>query len=298
MFKAEVICHSINQFEVELVTFVLEYPRFIHDQLLTHRVFSRNTSSSRAVPVKAMIENVKADPVFPTFWGKNKEGMSASEELTADYKNSAVQVWEKAMRYAIARAEDLLALGVHKQIVNRLLDPFQFVKVIVTTTDLVNWFSLRNHKDAQPEILYLANLMLAAYKKSKPFKIFDGEWHLPFINRVREKDSLIYSIEGNKDLSREEALKISVSLCAQISFRKEDLSIEKADKICNKLSGSDPKHMSPYEHQGTPISKKDYKDVPSGKHNKKELLLNPPNYSGNFKTYYQYRKFIEHDIAI
>jgi thymidylate synthase ThyX len=303
MISAHILCDSANIFGERLTTFLLVYPRFIHAQMLTHRMFSRNTSSSRAIPVARMIEHVKEDPAYPILWGQNKPGMQATEVLTYPESEWASTIWKSAMEDAVKHAQALAGMGVHKQIVNRLLEPFQHVQVVLTGTDWTNFFGLRVHEDAQPEIAELALRMAHAMLNSDPMLIQSTEWHLPYIIRERNAaNRLVYRIPNkgidtpgweHKPVSLEDALKISVSCCAQVSYRALDTGLEKAEKIINRLQGSSPKHMSPFEHQATPFSQADYRYLEENYPEfNEESWFNDPVYSGNFRTYIQYRKMI------
>ena len=187
IITVKIIADSINLNGNRLTTFELEYPRFIHAEFMTHRLFSRNSASSRAIPVSKMIENIKTNIAMPIHWGKNQKGMQANEEhyakveIKKDVYESREVAWSFACKNAIEIAEAFDKAGYHKQIVNRLLEPFQNIKVICSATEYDNFFSLRLHPDAQPEIKELANQMYNALKQSDPKLLFDDEYHLPYI---------------------------------------------------------------------------------------------------------------------
>lgn len=163
---AKVIEHSSSQDGVDLITLQLRYPRFIHSEFMTHRVFSRNASSSRAIPVAKMLAQVRNDPAMPIHWGANQAGMQAHAELQGIGRSRAAARWKLAAEAAANHAEVLNELGLHKQVANRILEPFQLISVIVTATEWANFFELRNHPDAQPEIRQLAVVMLEAISQS------------------------------------------------------------------------------------------------------------------------------------
>lgn len=256
---AKVIQDSISNGK-RITTYELEYPRFVHSELMTHRVFSRNSASSRAIPIKTMNELIMSDPAKPIHWGKNQAGMQAKEELDFSQKILAQHEWDHAMRDAVRHSETLAFIGAHKQISNRITEPFQRMKVVVTTTEDANWFWLRDHEDAQPEIREIAKQMLIAKSNSVPFELFENEWHVPYVNRDRVNGEIVYSVMSETtagftlcELSTEDARIVSASCCAQVSYRKTDDSIEKAKFIFDKLINSKPCHASPCEHQATPI---------------------------------------------
>lgn len=132
--SAKVICDSISPDGIRITTMELEYPRIIHSELMTHRVFSRNSASSRAIPVSKVIELVESNPAMPVHWGKNQPGMQAKEELDPINKEAVRQLWLEAAKQAISIARVMNDLGAHKQVINRILEPFQHMKVVVTST--------------------------------------------------------------------------------------------------------------------------------------------------------------------
>lgn len=248
--SAKVVQHSTSYYtNKEIITYELEYPRYIHAEFMTHRVFSRNAASSRAIPIAAMHEQIIRDDVTFTHFGKNQRGMQAKEELSAKDKNAVEMLWFDARDACIAIAQLMERIGLHKQCVNRLTEPWAMMKVVMTTTQEANWQWLRNHEDAQPEIRVLAEKMLEARNNSTPLKLKYGEWHLPYVSRTFENGVLKYG-EG---LSLEDARIISASCCAQVSYRKNDDSLEKARSIFDRMINTEPVHASPVEHQATPI---------------------------------------------
>ena len=254
---AKILAHSFNpNTNSDVVTFELEYPLVIHAHLLTHRVFSRNTASQRAIPVKAMIKAVMKDPYIPIKWGKNQPGMVAKDEEIEDIERAKAE-WLMARDNAVYHAGVLDKMGLHKQHTNRLLAPFQHTKVVVTTTELDNFFNLRLASDAQPEVQMLAQVMAQAYEDSTVFTLLEGDWHLPYIDKVFGYDAegnpeVFYTYDG-KEVSLEEAKAISVACCAAVSYRMEGITVDKAQDIYNKLGvGTNKFHASPFEHVCTP----------------------------------------------
>ncbi len=242
--SAKIIADSVGYYGgamSRLITMQLRYPRLVHSELMTHRVFSRNASSSRAIPVAKMIEQVRTDPAAPYVWTTNKPGMQgdvvADPELIAKYD----QMWIEAANQAADNAEVLMGEGLHKQVVNRILEPFQWISVIVTATEWANWFELRNHKDADPTIKRLAEVMLAAMEASTPKHLEAGEWHLPYVSK-EEKSALPIAT----------LVKISAARCARVSYLTHDGEFPDVDKdiaLYERLVGSRPLHASPIEHQ-------------------------------------------------
>ena len=157
--EVKILADSISPQGKRITTFQLKYWRGIHAELLTHRVFSRNASSSRAIPVAKMIEQVRQDPAMPIHWGANQSGMQAHKELQGEDRRKAMEQWFTAAEMASDIAEEMTKIGLHKQVANRILEPFQYISVVLTATDFDNWFELRDHEDAQPEIRELAREM-------------------------------------------------------------------------------------------------------------------------------------------
>ncbi len=271
--SAKIIADSIGLYggaKSRLTTIQLRYPRLVHSEFNTHRVFSRNASSSRAIPVAKMIEQVRTDPAAPYVWTTNKPGMQGDvvtdPELIAKYD----QMWVEAANQAADNAEVLMGEGLHKQVVNRILEPFQWISVIVTATEWANWFELRNHKDADPTIKRLAEVMLAAMEESEPKHLIAGEWHLPYVSK-EEKSALPIAT----------LVKISAARCARVSYLTHDGEFPDVDKdiaLYERLVGSRPLHASPIEHQARVINL-----------NNDEIGLN-----GNFSPLWvQHRKLLE-----
>ena len=299
--EVKIIADSIGKYNGKrITTFQLDYPRMAHAEILTHRVFSRNAASSRAIPVASMIELIKTNPAHPIHWGKNQSGMQAQEELEQPSKIRVQSLWQEAAENAASIAEKMLAEGAHKQIVNRILEPFQIIRVLVTSTEFDNFFYLRYHKDAFPEIAKLAELMYKSYTESEPELLSPGEWHTPFVSHERDADgNLSYFVEeislanaqSYKYLTLDEALKISSSCCAQVSYRKADTSLEKALSIYDKLITMKPCHASPLEHQATPVNGEIW---PEGVTHQD---CNGYPWSGNFKQWIQYRQLIPDNVC-
>lgn len=259
---AKVICDSISEVGQRITTFEIEYPRFILAELNTHKMLEKNSSSSRAIPILKMIEQVGKNMGQPISWGSAKSGMQAGEELEAwgDFGLGWV-TWVTAMENAQRSATEFAEMGYHKQIANRLLEPFQMMKTVITGTDWDNFFNLRIHPDAQPEFCMLAYKMYMAMKESTPQKLLAGQWHLPYVDVVYSSEGrqifVQYSEENPdqiiRELSLEEAQRISASCTAQTSYRKSDDSLEKADKVFGMLVHADVLHASPFGHLATPV---------------------------------------------
>ena len=250
-----IIEHSLNAHTgKEIVTYQLRYWRAIHAELMTHRVFSRNASSSRAIPTAKLLEEVRTNPARPVHWGKNQPGMQAHEECEALVVDpftgellSREDAWDRAAVHASNWAEAFADAGYHKQIVNRHLEPASRISVVCTATEWDNWYELRDHEDAQPDIRDLAQTMLLAYNESTPRIInyksgLDARaWHLPYITK---EERLLFPV---CDL-----LAMSAARCARVSYLTHDRENPSKDAdigLYERLVESRPLHASPLEHQ-------------------------------------------------
>ena len=238
---AKVIADSISPTGSRLTTVEARYHLFIHDELLTHRAFSRNSASARAIPAKKLIEQVRANPAIPLEFGSNQPGMQAGPEVS-DYMG-AKSDWLLSAEYACTQAELMSERGVHKQIVNRILAPYRWMTTIITSTEAGwnNFFEQRISPLAQPEICRFAEAINWAMSASDPRALSYGEWHLPYIDQPAYSDS-----EGDR--------KVSAARCARVSYNNFDgtRDVTKDLKLCEKLMTADPPHFSPFEHVATP----------------------------------------------
>jgi hypothetical protein len=279
--SSTVIADSLSPHGKRITTLQLRYPRFIHSEFMTHRALSRNASSSRAIPVERMIEDIIADTAMPTHWLANKPGMQGGAEIDAFVETPVLvqtnkqlmwgfgefmreqpdvlmggigrdsinqkSAWMDARDYAVGMALAFHKAGYHKQIVNRLLEPFMHINVVCTATEWDNFFHLRDHPDAEPHIADLARAMKASMKESDPVQLNVGEWHLP------------YSYEEEfYTRSTEERIKISAARCARVSYFTHDGRLTNPEEdiaLYDRLVRSDILHASPLEHQAQAADK-------------------------------------------
>lgn len=271
-----------------ITTLLLRYPRFIHAELMTHRVFSRNASSSRAIPVERMIEDILADTAMPIHWGANQKGMQADEECTnlvmGEFNTrSREDAWLFARDQAIKVAGAFHRAGYHKQVVNRLLESFMHINVLVTATEWENFLALRDHKAAEPHMQMLARATNQAMAESVPLLLMEGQWHLPWVEhadweRIRAENMADHGTEWSIDSPLGTLIKISVARCARLSYNNFDGKVSTTAEdlaLYNKLVGEQPIHASPAEHQATPDP----------------WCREQPKW-GNFRFWKQYRKFL------
>lgn len=315
--SAKIIADSISPDGIRLTTMLLRYPRFIHAEAKTHRVMSiggeeyialtqdegfmsdknlsRNASSSRAIPVEKMIQAVIDDPAMPIHWGKNQKGMQAAQELSIDEQRAAIRAWLKGMEKAVETARHLNDLGLHKQIVNRVIEPWSHITVVVTATEWNNFLHLRDHEDAQPEIAELARCVRVELELNDPIPLAYGEWHLPFVKQSDVENVVTYLQKGRitRDMppmsERFEVLcKLSTARCARTSYLthdKLDPKIEDDIALYERLVGSSPLHASPTEHQATP-------DFVLGSGDDGEIFWSNPTGHGNLTGWNQHRKML------
>lgn len=245
MIEAKIVTDSISEADVRLTTMLLTYPRFIHSELMTHRMFSRNAASSRAIPFERMVETIRNNPAMPVKWGTHQKGMQSGPPLESTFY--VKEVWLDALHDAIKRAQELNEYGIHKSITNRLLEPFAHMTTIVTATEWENFFALRAHPDAQPEFQELAYQMLDVYLDNKPTPRAFGEWHLPF---VKPEDP---------PMPLAQQVRVSVARCARVSYATfKESSVIDDIALCDRLISSG--HWSPFEHVATPFNHDKFTD--------------------------------------
>lgn len=243
--------------EVYDLTVQHEQHNFLANDIVVHNCVSKNSSSSRAIPVSKMLEHTQTVNLKPVYFGSKKAGMQAGKELDGGDLVNAKLFWEAALFDAVTWATELDELGVAKEVTNRLVEPFQLVKVVCTSTDWDNFFNLRLHPDADPNICMLAYKMYEAMEESKPITLSVGEWHLPYVNLGWcGKGELCYADDGFDFITLEQAIKLSAASCASVSYRTEGMTLEKADKIFDMLIKAEVVHSSPLEHCATPIVEK------------------------------------------
>lgn len=295
--NAKMIEYSVNEQGIKLSTLLLRYPKFIHGEAKTHRkmrvgtaavellqevgamddpALSRNASSSRAIPVSRMIEDVLRDPVMPVYWGANQPGMQADAELSPEDIEKAQELWVAAREDAIIRARQLAMLGAHKQIVNRIIESYSHINVVVTATDWKNFFHLRLHPAAQPEIRMLAEAIKEAMRMSVPRLLKPGEWHLPYVRH-----------EERRMLPLDICRKLSTARCARTTYlthegKEPDVKGDVA--LYERLVDGDAVHASPLEHQATPDG---YFETTGKWYN--------PKLHGNLTGFCQFRKMVENE---
>ena len=236
MISAEILEDSVNDKGKRLTTFKLIYPKFIHTHILTHRVFSRNTSSSRAIPPAKLARLVRENPAMPIYWGKNRSGMKATEEVdTAE----ACKWWLESMESALARHEIGMRMDIHKEVLNRVIEPYAHVVVVLSGTEFDDAIDVRtNQEGPQAETARTFWLMGDLLVNNSPKELKDGEWHLPLVSLSERTGNHINDAY------------VSAARCGRVSFLLPDLTYE--EDMAKGAAMESVKHWSPLEHQATP----------------------------------------------
>ncbi len=254
MTSAKIIADSITEDGHRLTTMEVTFHRFVLAEFNTHRVFSRNSASSRAIPYDKQLDRVRYDPAMPVSWPREQRGMQGGEELLGEDRDHAIWWWRYTRREVMRNTKELRRVKLHKSVVNRLLEPYLWHTVIVTSTAWRNFFAQRASPLAQPEIRVAAEQMQAAYIDSVPKKVEEGDWHLPYI-RSEDWDEIT-----SRGVPADEALKglieISVARCARVSYLTHDgqRDIDKDLNLYERLVSARPMHASPLEHVATPAA--------------------------------------------
>lgn len=283
-YQAKILKDSINHLGTRLVTFEVTFPRIVLAEKNTHKMLSKNSASSRALPVTKMLEMVKTNPYIPEKWGQNQSGMQAYKDVLPEKAVEAEKEWLLARDFAVQQAEKLLKIGIHKQTTNRLLEPFMWHTVICSGTEFSNFFNLRNNPEAHPAIQRPAQLMQELYEINEPEFVECGKWHAPLIN-IGMKDE---EKEIIREFGQEGLMKVSVGRCARVSYLTHDgkRDYHKDIELYDRLISSG--HLSPTEHVATPFDPKNENHI-----NLALLSLRDKSYwFGNFKNWVQHRKMI------
>ena len=287
---SKIICDSVSKDNIRVITLETNAPKFIDAQFCKHRMMSSNSSSSRAIPTRRLIEQVRTDPFIPESWRTNQAGMQGYAELPSHIAVSARLEWLRSANNAADTAEVLCRQGVHKQTANRVLEPYLFQKKVVTATmnEYTNFFALRLSEDSQPEIQELARAMYKAIEDSTPEVLKYEDWHLPYVPK--------YDMEGNPSFYKDPtlAIKCSVARCARVSYNNHDGTKPDINKdLLLYVMLLDSKHLSCFEHQLTPMYKAyDLWETTDWEEGITHITKDDKLYSANMKGWLQYRKVL------
>lgn len=315
--RATCLLHSVDIAGTSMVTFEVEAPRIILAEINTHSALAKSSASSRAIPFEKMLQQLNGEPV--RFGAANKGMQDTGEEhdgvvkireydsndpsdscyIITTCEMSGREAWDYAKDNAVEVSEALYRAGYAKQVYNRLTEPFQMIKTLISGTEWANFFWLRHHKDADPTFAELARCMYEALMASEPQKLLPGEWHLPYVLTKRNNSGEIeYWIDENTQLSEEDTLVVSAARCAAVSFRNVDYNVEKCREVYARLVGDDRKHANAFEHQAKSMtgfgkngtySSYDPDTWEEGiTHMDKERWL----WSGRYRNWIQHRKLI------
>ncbi len=279
--SAQIIADSLSEFGPRITTMQVKMHRFVLAELNTHRVFSRNSASSRAIPVVKQINQVLTSPAMPVHWGAEQKGMQSGDTLSDAALENCKTAWLVGRDAAVSVANNLLAHGLHKSLINRVLEPYMWHTVIITSTEWGNFFNQRCDPAAQPEMKAAADAMQMAYYSSAPVDVPYGAWHLPYITQ-QDRDEIDASEYASYQLKQEALKCISVARCARVSYLTHDgiRSHEKDFELYGDLKTNG--HWSPFEHVATPVQG----ETVANESGSMKLYVN----CGNFTGWKQFRK--------
>jgi hypothetical protein len=294
MYETKIILDSIAPSGGRLTTFQLTLPRIVLAEFNTHRMFSRNSASSRAIPVERMIKRVTDDPFVPTYFGANQKGMQAENELEEVERVNAKNAWKEWISVCLKYASIFKDLGLHKQLANRTLESVNWHTIVCSATEYSNYFGLRDNKQAAPEIRDSAHAAQELYKKNEPISLQDGEMHLPYV-AGGEYD---YEKLVELGLTMKELCYISVGRCAGVSYLNQENMRDPygdLDRAVKRLLPSG--HMSPFEHPAEALDHQRWRQIAREQAN--EWIENRVP-MGNYWGWLQFRKTIhnEHDFNL
>lgn len=287
--------HSYSQDGISMYSFEVEIPRIILAEWNTHGMLNTNAQSSRAVPTKKLIEEVRRNPYMPSHWGRNQKGMQAYEECNEPVKGESREAfWDICIHNACNNAQAFEEAGYHKQIANRVIEPYSHTKLVISGTEWNNFFNLRIHKDAEPNIREMAVQIYKLIHQSQGEYINNGEWHLPYISMYRQEGHMRYVFD-NQYVSLSDAIRISLACVAQVSYRSLNTHPDAIDRIYNSLfpSNGAPIHGSPAQHLATPFKEAQCK----GTWQEGETHRDRDGYSwsAQLRGWCQYRKLIPNE---
>ena len=289
--SARILKDSIQQNGARMTTFEFTVPKVLIAELNTHRALSKNLSSSRAIPVGKFSA---IDSFKPAQWLKNRPGMMAKKE-EIEKTERAEEIWSNIIEACKTGSELLSELGLHKQWTNRPNDWHNVAKGVLSGTDWNNFIWLRDDEAAQPEFQELAHNISGLLKSNKPEILGEDEWHVPYVVNTKKDGVMAYFDQSGRQLTVDDAIKLSSSCCAQVSYRNLDQSLEKALDIYEKLLGMPKKHASPFEHVATPIRLRTEPWNPlTWQDGITHVRKNGWLCSGNLRGWVQYRQLIPH----
>jgi len=289
----------------QIATVSVKYGLIVHAEFLRHRMLSRGVKSNRAIPAKVIRAEVLNDPYIPVFFGKNQPGMRSVEEVK--FPQLAKQAWLVARYPACAIHWLLEKSGAHKEWVNRLLNPWQWVRETITATEFQNLYALRLDKGAQRDIKEVVQCVKEAIEQGVVEELSPGEWHTPYVDHYRDESGILHYLDNDgAELSIEQAKQCSAARCARSSYDKHDggkALLADDMKLFQMLLQDNPKHASPVEHQASPMTSRNYTEdilddvnVESEPATWQDGITHCDKgwnlWSGNFKNFIQHRQLI------
>lgn len=356
MIKSEIVAHSLSPQGDELISVLCTFPRIILAEVNTHRMLSKNTSSSRAIPFKKMLEAIDVNPFVPIAWQKEHSGMQGTEYHTDEYIVKELEsMWVDAKDSAVHMAETIGNEDVTKQICNRLLEPFMWTTMLITGSregwdnffhlrcptyvipfakipkvykskkDCITenegmtahqsgnfWFSI-NKGQAEIHMMALAEAIWDSVNESTPKQLKSGDWHIPFENKIVEKDVDSY-LKGVMDIRKDgfwgneliqqTKVEISTAMAARTSYtmvgEEKTFDLEKMIGLHDRLIKQTPPHSSPLEHCAQAMTDDEHFEFRRGKlfeDTDTGLLMPADNDSAgwcfNLKGFISYRYIID-----
>jgi len=284
MIKAKIVQDSSLPTGERLLTFSVMYGRLIHSELLRHRAASHSVKSSRAIPTHKYRAEVMEKIYVPVKFGTKKRGMQAGEPtfLTKFYGE---KIWKLSSKFACFFHWMMEKFGIHKEVANRVLEPYVWVEETITVEAdaLKEIANLRIHDDAQEDVRRIVEEMVYEMDRSTPVELNQEQWHVPYVVRRQVENEMIYTDNNGNKLTLDQAIVCSAARCARSSYANHDNSMSSYDKdigLAKQLIGSEPMHLSPFEHQARPFIDDTEKS----------------QYGSNFRNFFQQRKAIENSL--
>ena len=330
--EAKIIADSINKQGNRITTMILTFPRFILAELNTHRMFSKNSASSRAIPFKKMIKMCEEDPFIPIAWQSHHSGMQGNEYITNLKKiEHAKDSWISASKQAILMAKILDNCEITKQLCNRLLEPFMWHTVLLTATEFDNFFNLRcpkycdkvytynskkdyikdndlnsindvstdywrqiNKSGAEIHMQALAESMWDVMNESTPKLLQPGEWHAPYQDKIdlQELGKITDSYNFTSKKNIEARLKICSSRCARLSYMTQDGAIDYQKDLELYDRLASSGHASPMEHICRVLTDYEYNNLGRSVRNTDGTFSFQKGWVDNFKGFISYRRIL------
>lgn len=250
MYNAKIVLDSVGNLGQRITTFEIEMPKWLVAEFNTHRMLSRNSASSRAIPTKQIIERVMTDPVIPIDFRSKNTGMVANEILSDEEYEQAKYMWLQARDLMVLQVEEMMKIGdgIDKQRINRLLEPWMYTVVVATATEWENFFYLRDSKEAQPEFAHIAHMMNELYTNNiASYRL----WHLPYLeedNIDQDAIDLCGANDYELDAVQTAMMLISAARCGRVSYYRQGDSKSQKDDVLRGESFATNKHWSPLEH--------------------------------------------------